>query len=48
MIMLENLTKIFKKPIRKEVVLSVLKILISAKYEEKVAVNTKTRRQSQN
>lgn len=39
MIKLENLTKVFKKPIRKEGVLGMLKTLFSTKYEEKVAVD---------
>lgn len=39
MIKLENLTKIFKKPIRQEGVWGMLKTLFSAKYDEKVAVN---------
>ncbi len=39
MIQLQNLTKIFKKPIRKEGVLGMLKTLFSAKYEEIVAVD---------
>lgn len=39
MIKLENLTKVFKKPIRKEGVLGMLKTLFSTKYEEKTAVN---------
>ena len=39
MIRIQNLTKIFKKPIRKEGVLGMLKTLFSTKYEEIVAVN---------
>ena len=39
MIEIQNLTKIFKKPIRKEGVLGMLKTLFSTKYEEIVAVN---------
>lgn len=39
MIKLENLTKVFKKPIRQEGVLGMLKTLFSAKYEKKVAVD---------
>lgn len=39
MIQLQDLTKIFKKPIRKEGVLGMLKTLFSAKYEQIVAVN---------
>lgn len=39
MIQIENLTKIFKKSIRQEGVLGMLKTLFSAKYEQIVAVN---------
>ena len=39
MIQIQNLTKIFKKPIRKEGVLGMLKTLFSTKYEEIAAVN---------
>ncbi len=39
MIKIEHLTKIFKKPIRKEGVLGMLKTLFSRKYETKVAVD---------
>ena len=39
MIQIQNLTKIFKKPIRKEGVLGMLKTLFSTKYEEITAVN---------
>ena len=39
MIQIEKLTKIFKKPIRKEGVLGMLKTLFSTKYEEVIAVN---------
>lgn len=39
MIKLENLTKVFKKPIRKEGVFGMLKTLFSTKYEKKTAVN---------
>ena len=39
MIQIQNLTKIFKKPIRKEGVLGMLKTLFSTKYEQVVAVN---------
>ena len=39
MIKIENLTKIFKKPIRKEGMLGMLKTLFSIKYEEIIAVN---------
>ena len=39
MIQLENLTKVFKKPIRKEGVMGMFKTLFSAKYENIVAVN---------
>ena len=39
MIQIQNLTKIFKKPIRKEGVLGMLKTLFSTKYEQIVAVN---------
>lgn len=39
MIRLENLTKVFKKPIRKEGVLGMLRTLFSAKYEQTVAVD---------
>lgn len=39
MIKLENLTKVFKKPIRKEGVLGMLKTLFSTRYEKKVAVD---------
>lgn len=39
MIEIHELTKVFRKPIRKEGVLGMLKTLFSRKYEEKVAVN---------
>ena len=39
MIQIQNLTKVFKKPIRKEGVLGMLKTLFSTKYEQIVAVN---------
>ena len=39
MIKIENLTKVFKKPIRKEGVVGMLKTLFSTKYEEIIAVN---------
>lgn len=39
MIELKNLTKVFKKPIRKEGLLGMFSTLFSRKYEEKVAVN---------
>ena len=39
MIQIQSLTKIFKKPIRKEGVLGMLKTLFSAKYEQIAAVN---------
>ena len=39
MIELKNLTKFFKKPIRKEGLLGMFSTLFSRKYEEKVAVN---------
>ena len=39
MIKIEKLTKVFKKPIRKEGVLGMLKTLFSTKYEEIIAVN---------
>lgn len=39
MIKLENLTKVFKKPIRGEGVIGMFKTLFSTKYEEKVAVD---------
>ena len=39
MIKIENLTKIFKKPIRQQGVLGMLKTLFSTKYEQIVAVN---------
>ena len=39
MIKIENLTKIFKKPIRQEGVIGMFKTLFSAKYEKIVAVN---------
>lgn len=39
MISIENLTKVFKKPIRKEGVIGMFKTLFSRKYETKVAVN---------
>lgn len=39
MIKLDNLTKVFKKPIRKEGVLGMLKTLFSTRYEKKVAVD---------
>lgn len=40
MIEITNLTKIFKKPIRQQGVLGMLKTLFSTKYEQKVAVNS--------
>ena len=39
MIELKNLTKVFKKPIRKEGLLGMFSTLFSRRYEEKVAVN---------
>ena len=39
MIKIENLTKVFKKPIRQEGVLGMFKTLFSTKYETKIAVN---------